>query len=216
MAVHLVIHADEVVQPFLVPVEQLQGEAQRVALDHLLDVVDMRLDHERRLVGALSVVHADVDQVEQLVDRPDGLEFDPPEGCACMLTDDGTPTTLCLAQGLQERGWSVVVLSYPASLVLPPTSWPTDIPRVMLTDLSEAVLTTHLDAIADQYGPIGTLIYLQPVSQDDRPMVAKQFLQHALLLAKHLKPSLHEAATLGRSSFFTVTRLDGQLGMGPK
>ncbi len=145
---------------------------------------------------------------------PDGLEFDPPEGCACMLTDDGTPTTLCLAQGLQERGWSVVVLSYPTSLVLPQTSWPTDIPRVMLTDLSEAVLTTQLDAIADQYGPIGTLIYLQPVSQDDRPMVAKQFLQHALLLAKHLKPSLHEAATLGRSSFFTVTRLDGQFGMG--
>jgi hypothetical protein len=129
-----------------------------------------------------------------------------------LLTDDGSATTSNLAQLLIETGWKVVVLTFPQSLLPSPLSLPSGVRRVMLKDLSEEHLQEQLAAIANAYGGIGAFIYLHPIILKSE----KALLKYAFLLAKHLKTYLAQASLQGRSSFLTVARLDGELGLGEK
>lgn len=152
---------------------------------------------------------------------PDFWEFTLPNSYTCLLTDDGSPTTNRLAQLLTERGWQVVVLSFPQSIVMGRPVLPEGVNRVSLTDLSEEHLQQQLTVISNTYGSIGAFIHLHPASQlpKDRvsyPKSEKSILKYVFLLAKHLKKSLNQAAHTGRSCFFTVARLDGELGLGAR
>ncbi|HEC85731.1 MAG TPA: acyltransferase domain-containing protein, partial [Thioploca sp.] len=149
---------------------------------------------------------------------PDCLDLSWASDHICLLTDDGTPTTIALAKGLTERGFLVVMLSFP-DVAEERQALPTRVNRVVLTDLSEAHLKQQLAAIADNYGPIGAFIHLNPLSQDVKDNILgreseKNLLKSVFVIAKHLKRSLNEAAHHGRSFFVTVTRLDGELGLG--
>jgi hypothetical protein len=132
-----------------------------------------------------------------------------------MLTDDHSPTTAKLAQSLVQRGWSVVVLSFP---IAAPTPLPAGVVRVSLTDWSEEHLKQQLTAIAS-LGAIGSFIHLNPVLPDDLGAgihfleTEKQILKQVFLMAKHLKKTLNQAAIAGRSCFLTVSRLDGAFGL---
>ena len=147
---------------------------------------------------------------------PDFMELELPSGHICLVTDDGSEGSLKLAQTLQAKGWPVVVFSFPGYIVTPQIQWPADMPRVALSDLSESHLQQQLSQIAQQHGPVGVFIHLNP----QRPANPTQLLQfneaekalakHLFLIAKHLQQSLAQATS---ATFLTVARLDGALGL---
>ncbi len=132
----------------------------------------------------------------------------------CVISDDGSAICPQLADSLTKQGWNVVVLSFPKSIMAEQCPLPSSINRVVLADMSEAHLKQQLDAIASHYGTIGAFIHLSPVTTTAE--IAKATLKHVFLIAKYLKKSLNEAAQQGRSWFVTVSRLDGELGVGRK
>ena len=150
---------------------------------------------------------------------PDSLDFTLPDKHIVLLTDDGSLTTSKLAQSLTERDWKVVVLSFPQSLIAEQASLPKAVSRIVLNDLSEEHLKQQLAAITANYGSVGAFIHLNPAIQIQPNHgigfleLEKALLKQVFLIAKHLKPSLNEAARQGRSCFMTVARLDGAFGL---
>ncbi len=151
--------------------------------------------------------------------RPDYLDFTLPEGHIGLITDDGSLTTYKLTESLIEKGWKVVVISFPQSLIAQQAPLPTGVTRVTLANLSEEHLQQQLQAIASHCGAIGAFIHLHPmfvanhtgsISYNESE---KAIVKHVFLMAKHLKPSLNEAAKHGRTCFCTVAHLDGAFGL---
>ncbi|WP_407641898.1 polyketide synthase [Calothrix rhizosoleniae] len=124
---------------------------------------------------------------------------------------------------LIERGWKVVVLSFPPSLIPQQSALPPGVNRITLQDLSENHLQQQLNAIATNYGNVGAFIHLHPIF-GSKPNATvpyfpeeKAIVKHIFLMAKHLKKSLNQAANQnGRSCFCTVARLDGAFGLEQK
>ncbi|MEH2171180.1 MAG: beta-ketoacyl synthase N-terminal-like domain-containing protein [Nostoc sp.] len=151
--------------------------------------------------------------------QPDYLDFTLPEGHIGLITDDGSLTTYKLTESLIEKGWKVVVISFPQSLIAQQAPLPTGVTRVTLANLSEEHLQQQLQAIASHCGVIGAFIHLHPmfvgnhtgsISYNEQE---KAIVKHVFLMAKHLKPALNEAARHGRSCFCTVAHLDGAFGL---
>ncbi|MBE9207058.1 acyltransferase domain-containing protein [Nostoc sp. LEGE 06077] len=145
----------------------------------------------------------------KILPLPDSLEFSLPEGHICLITDDGSLTTSEVAHSLTERGWKVVVLSFPQAIIAQQTPLPAGVERITLADMSEELLQHKLSAIATNIGTIGSFIHIHPqnVEQD------KAIVKHIFFVAKHLKKSLTKTANYTRSSFLTVARLDGAFGL---
>ncbi|NJM89280.1 MAG: hypothetical protein HC847_21070 [Hydrococcus sp. RU_2_2] len=141
---------------------------------------------------------------------PDYWDFPLPPCRTCLLTDDGSLKTGELAQFLTKTGWQVLVLTFPQSLFTSVSSLPAGVRRVVLQDLTEKHLQRQLTTIADTYGGISAFIHLHPVICQSE----KALLKYVFLLAKHLKSFLDRASLQGRSCFFTVASLDGELGLG--
>jgi NAD(P)-dependent dehydrogenase (short-subunit alcohol dehydrogenase family) len=137
-----------------------------------------------------------------------------------LLTDDGTALTPHMAQLLSERGWQVVVLSFPQALLAHSEPLPAGVQRVLLPDMQEASLAQTLQSIAAAHGPIGGCIHLHPHTRQAGSSgisfseVEKAVVQHVFLLARYLQPSLNEAAQRQWACFVTVARLDGAFGLG--
>lgn len=149
---------------------------------------------------------------------PDFLDFTLPEFSVGLITDDGSLTTSKLAQSLIERGWKVVVLSFPDFLVAKRSPLPEGITRVVLKDLSEEHLKQQLAVISTNYGSIAAFIHLNPASRDNQSKdmhyleAEAALVKQVFLIAKHLKQPLNRAARQGRSCFITVAHLDGEFG----
>ncbi len=144
---------------------------------------------------------------------PDFLAYTLPASHVCLLTDDGTETTTHLAQSLLERGWRVVVLSFPPSVVATQAALPAGVERVSLENLDEDHLVERITAtstaLSASVGPIGSFIHLHPPQADSATILKQVFF-----IAKHLKASLNDAAQQHtRASFITVTSMDGALGL---
>lgn len=158
----------------------------------------------------------------KILPPPDSLDFDLPEGHICLITDDGSLTTSQVAELLTDKGWKVVVLSFPQSVVFQTSVLPAGVINVKLVDLTEEHLQQQLSAIATNYGAVGAFIHLNPAFQVSHngkiPYLAeeKAIVKHVFLIAKHLKKSLNEAARYGRSCFCTTARLDGAFGLEHK
>ncbi|WP_293064412.1 MULTISPECIES: type I polyketide synthase [unclassified Moorena] len=151
--------------------------------------------------------------------EPDSLDFALPDKHIVLLTDDGSLTTSKLAQSLTDRDWKVVVLSFPQSLIAEQLPLPKGVSRIVLNDLSEEHLKQQLAAITANYGSVAAFIHLNPALETGPNHgitfldLEKALLKQVFLIAKHLKPSLNQAARQGRSCFMTVTRLDGAFGL---
>ncbi|MTJ49074.1 type I polyketide synthase [Dolichospermum sp. UHCC 0259] len=153
--------------------------------------------------------------------RPDFLEAQLPEGHIGLITDDGSLTTTKLAHALLEQGWKVVVLSFPQSLVSEQLPLPAGVTRVTLANMSEQHLQLLLQSVTTKHGAIGAFIHLHPQFTPEKPghisypEAEKAILKQVFLMAKHLKATLNNAASLpGRTSFCTVAHLDGEFGLG--
>ncbi|PLZ87735.1 phosphopantetheine-binding protein, partial [Fischerella thermalis] len=158
----------------------------------------------------------------QILPPPDFWEFPIPEGHIALITDDGSLTTTKVAELLSQRGWKVVVLKLPPSLVPEKSPLPAGVNRVTLQDATEEHLQQQLAAIATHYGNVGAFIHIHPVFQvNHNSSVAyfpeeKAIIKQVFFIAKHLKKSLNAAANHGRSCFCTVARLDGAFGVEHK
>ncbi|KOP25589.1 polyketide synthase [Hapalosiphon sp. MRB220] len=158
----------------------------------------------------------------QILPPPDFWEFPIPEGHIALITDDGSLTTTKVAELLSQRGWKVVVLNLPPSLVPEKSPLPAGVNRVTLQDATEEHLQQQLAAIATNYGNVGVFIHIHPVFQaSDNSKIAyfpeeKAIIKQVFFLAKHLKKFLNAAADHGRSCFCTVARLDGAFGVEHK
>jgi len=143
---------------------------------------------------------------------PDLLEFSLPEGHICLIADEGTPAGSELARSLTARGWRVVTLRLPGAAPAPDNFGST---TLSLEDWNETRLVNRLAALERDHGPVGGFIHLQPAGDGEWfGAREKAGLKWLFLAAKHLKRSLNEAAQRGHSFFVTITRLDGQLGLG--
>ncbi|MEI7556716.1 beta-ketoacyl synthase N-terminal-like domain-containing protein [Candidatus Chlorohelix sp.] len=149
---------------------------------------------------------------------PDYLEFGLPDHYICLLTDDGTTLTAGLAEALLNKGWRVVVLGFPRSIIAESSQLPIQAHYIPLEDMSEKTLEQTLKQIAAQYGKVGCFINLNPAANLTRPdglpfsEIEEAVVKHVFLLAKYLKAPLYEAAHEGRACFLTVLHLDGALG----
>jgi hypothetical protein len=136
-----------------------------------------------------------------------------------LITDDGSLTTAKLAHSLTVKGWKVVVLSFPHVVVKEKYPLPDGVDRVVLDDLSEKNLEQKLEMIMNSYGPIAAFIHVHPLMEANQNYrihyleEEKAIVKHIFLIAKHLKKSLNEAASKGRSCFYTIARLDGAFGL---
>ncbi|MBD2411443.1 polyketide synthase [Nostoc calcicola FACHB-389] len=154
--------------------------------------------------------------------QPDYLDFTLPEGHISLITDDGSLTTYKLTESLIAQGWKVVVISFPQSLIPQQSPLPAGVTRVTLANLSEEHLQQQLQVIATHCGKVGAFIHLHPLFVANNtgtiPYIEqeKAIVKHVFLMAKHLKPSLNEAAQHGRSCFCTVAHLDGAFGLDYK
>ena len=148
-----------------------------------------------------------------LLPAPDYLEFQLSHLGTCVITDDGSPLTEQVAQRLSDQGWPVVVLQFPDTLVKS-TALSAIAERLPLTvveqTLAESSLHQQLLTIAQTYGSIHTFIHLHP----QNPVCDKGVVKAVFLLAKQLQPFLVQENPRERHSFVTVTRLDGELGLG--
>ncbi|BAZ68890.1 beta-ketoacyl synthase [Fischerella sp. NIES-4106] len=158
----------------------------------------------------------------QILPPPDFWEFPIPEGHIALITDDGSLTTTKVAELLSQRGWKVVILNLPPSLVPEKSPLPAGVNRVILQDSTEEHLQQQLAAIATNYGNVGAFIHIHPVFQaTHNDKIAyfpeeKAMIKQVFFMAKHLKKSLNAAASYGRSCFCTVARLDGAFGVEHK
>ena len=180
--------------------------------------VDEKKNFDRSLeVFSPSIVGKEIQQkvaTLKYLPNPDKLDYTLNTGSICLITDDGTSVSVELATSLVKRGWRVVLLSFPESIVGEKLPLPKAINRVLLVDMSEEHLKQQLNAIANDYGAVGGFIHLNPLRASNN--TAKIILKQVFLIAKHLQKSLNTAAKKGRSWFVTVSRLDGELGIGNK
>jgi acyl carrier protein len=156
----------------------------------------------------------------RMLPPPDYLEYAPPAGYCCLLTDDGTLATVMTARALVAEGWPVVVLGFPGLADPQRPALPAGVAPVVLQNWDEAHLAQVLKTIAVTHGPVGTFIHLDPPPRPHAPngnggtSVAQAVLRQVFLIARHLGPALTAAARHGRSAFLAVAHLDGQLGLG--
>ncbi|MDZ4158642.1 MAG: beta-ketoacyl synthase N-terminal-like domain-containing protein, partial [Anaerolineaceae bacterium] len=147
---------------------------------------------------------------------PDHLDISFPKDHISLLTDDGTPLTPALASKLTSQGHKVVVLSLPDSVVKATSPLPENIQRVQMNDLTEAGIQKTLADCQQAHGPAAVYIHLDPPCASDQTFseAEKTIVKTVFLIAKNLKGNLTAAAQSENAAFMTVTRLDGQLGLG--
>ncbi len=148
--------------------------------------------------------------------QPDFLEFKLPETHIALITNEGSALTAEVQKKLTEQGNKVVVLN------LPNVNKASVQQSVDLTELTDEAIQTTLATIEQQYGKVGTFIHLHPHLEFQNGRFTQHFQQDlavvktVFLLAKHLQQPLNELGLNQRASFLTVSRLDGQLGLGKR
>lgn len=114
-----------------------------------------------------------------------------------------------MAQSLFELGYQVSILCFPESTLSERTSLPAEINCFTLQDWSEQ----HFQEQLTKIGAIHTFIHLHPHTEEFYSEAEAAIVKQVFRIAKHCKISLNQAVA-GRNAFLTVTRLDGELGLG--
>ncbi len=166
-----------------------------------------------------AVNELDIEQgvvIRKLLPAPDYMEFSLPEQHVCLVTDEGTSTTPMLVQSLLSKGWPVVVMRLPETITPRRLPLPDGAGSVVLQDLSEACLEARLAEVKQRFGPVAVFVHLDVTNDDGATFSAaeKSLVKLVFLTAKHLKEQLNQAAQNGRAAFLSVSRMDGEFGLG--
>lgn len=134
-----------------------------------------------------------------------------------MVTNEGTALTEEVIKQLEQKGNKVVVLNLDSQ-----TPMPSHAQQVALKELSEEAVEQAITTIQETYGQVGTFIHLHPHLEFENGNFAQHFqtekriVSTVFLLAKYLQQPLNELGKVQRANFLTVTRLDGQMGLGKR
>ncbi|BDD01067.1 SDR family NAD(P)-dependent oxidoreductase [Persicobacter psychrovividus] len=137
-------------------------------------------------------------------------------GALTVLTNEGTALTATLCEHLLSHGHQVVVLTPPESLVRKAlVSLPAGVKEILLPEISDEAIK---NAVLSMNAPVANVVALHPHFRFPLGQLGRHFetekalVKMVFLLAKHLKASLNKLAEEQRTSFMTITRLDGALG----
>jgi acyl transferase domain-containing protein/NAD(P)-dependent dehydrogenase (short-subunit alcohol dehydrogenase family)/acyl carrier protein len=148
----------------------------------------------------------------KLVDLPAPQDRTLAVGGIVLIHGDGTPTTSALVEQLRRLDRIPVVLSAPAAMLPNQQRLSDDVHQVELSGADEADLAAALGRISRVFGPIETVIHLQPADAPETQQRA--LLLQALMLAKYCAESqVEQALQTGQAAFVVVTRLDGCMGI---
>ncbi|WP_330301466.1 SDR family NAD(P)-dependent oxidoreductase [Streptomyces sp. NBC_00503] len=128
------------------------------------------------------------------------------QGTGALVVDDGSELAPALVGRLTASGWRVHVLRLPGV-----AERITGVTNHALSSWGVTELAERADEIlADR---VGLVIDLSTAHYGDWSEGVRR-LAHTLLVAKHAVEPLGTAATTGRATFLTATRLDGRFGLG--
>lgn len=148
--------------------------------------------------------------------KPDYLEFSLPNTHVALITNDGSELTQQVIQALEQKGNKVVVLN------LHQVNNPIQHNSVQLSSNTDDAIKTAIETVQSQYGAIGTFIHLHPHFEFQNGNFTQHFaverdlVKAVFLIAKHIQPSLNELGKTNRANFLSITRLDGQSGLGKR
>lgn len=148
--------------------------------------------------------------------RPDFLEFSLPSSHIALVTNEGSELTTQVVHALENQGNKVVVLN------LPNISNPATQNAVNLSENTDAAIKTAIETVQNQYGKVGTFIHLHPHFEFQNGNFTQHFdieravVKTVFFIAKHIQAALNDLGKYNRANFMTVTRLDGQLGLGKR
>ncbi|MCP4438729.1 MAG: SDR family NAD(P)-dependent oxidoreductase [Aureispira sp.] len=149
--------------------------------------------------------------------KPDYLEFQLPATHVALVTNEGSTLTKEVVQALEQKGNKVVVLNL--HNVENPYNSKTSIG---LSNNEDATIHNTISYIESKFGKVGTFIHLHPHFEFQNGQFAQHFgterelLKSVFLIAKHIQPSLNDLGKTNRANFLTVSRLDGQSGLGKR
>lgn len=150
--------------------------------------------------------------------RPDFLQNQLPDTHLVLVTNDGSDLTAQVVQQLKAQEHQVVVLNL-AGITSSYTGT-----QVQVASNTDAAIAEAVQQVQAQHGQIGNFIHLHPHFTFQGGNFTQHFQQErellkaVFLLAKHLQVPLNSLGESGqaRAAFMTITRLDGQLGMGKR
>jgi hypothetical protein len=148
--------------------------------------------------------------------QPDYLAINIDQDHPLLLTDDGSELTTQFADSLSKEGWKVVLWSFHDSLVpIKRKSNPSDLIHVRQDSPKVESIEDQLDEIRRQHGSIGGFIHLHPQKNGENPFSKseREIIKSVFFLASELKKDLNSDQFMSRPQFFTVTRIDGRLGL---
>ena len=140
-----------------------------------------------------------------------------------MITDDGSALAQALVDALHKQGWTTAILLFSGISAFANKkrkSFSKETIIIKLSSSAETDLQSSLKSFTDKYGNIGGFIHLHPAAPTSAETRLEDgtnaLLKQTFLSAKHICKSLQESSMSGtrRSHFLSVTRLDGELGMG--
>ncbi|MEM6348923.1 MAG: SDR family NAD(P)-dependent oxidoreductase [Bacteroidota bacterium] len=133
-----------------------------------------------------------------------------------LITNDGSDLCIQAVDSLASRGYNVVVMN------LPGISNPIAKNAVSLSAYSDEAVGQAIQQIQSQYGKTGSFLHLHPHFEFEGGNFAQHFkaereiVKAIFFIAKHIQKDLNELGKQQRSSFVTLSRLDGKLGQGKR
>ncbi|MBB5016759.1 acyl transferase domain-containing protein/NADP-dependent 3-hydroxy acid dehydrogenase YdfG [Chitinivorax tropicus] len=155
--------------------------------------------------------------VKRLLPKPDQRDLALPAGQVWLITDDGKGLSDELAQQLLAREQKVVRLALAWQPSKGNRKGIQGVVDYALEQADEGSLQTVLSRITETEGVIGGVIHLQAAGQVSKSVLSAfqaadyDQARFAFNLAKAMQPRFSEQ-TIGRSFFFLISQVDGELG----
>ncbi|TAD97269.1 MAG: SDR family NAD(P)-dependent oxidoreductase, partial [Bacteroidetes bacterium] len=147
----------------------------------------------------------------QYLPSPDFIEFAPQ---LSLITNDGSPLTLAVAEKLQQAGNQVVILNLP---FVNNFALPSHFKTINLESANDLGAKQAIEKL-NYFGKIGNFIHLNPHFANSKNLgqhfeTETNLLKTVFSLAKHLSKPLNESGKTSRTNFLTISRIDGNLGL---
>jgi hypothetical protein len=133
------------------------------------------------------------------------------------VTNDGTEYTQDIIQALIQDGWNVVIWNFPDSLVKVEGLTPSqNIKTVTQESIGKAAITSTVNKLRTEFGAFTGFIHLHPPAIGNGLFsdVESQLIKQVFFIASEIKNDLENSDPSTRKVFLSVTRTDGQLGIG--
>lgn len=151
--------------------------------------------------------------------QPDFLEFELPENSLILITDDGTEKSRLLAESYLQQDLKVGMIHLGTVYNKETEKLKGDMLHFHLPEADEDDIHSKMDEMIAKHKKISAFIHMNPPSKGNNEGILDVseneavILKTVFLIARHLKKPLTVAGKNSRSSFLTVSQMDGQFGL---